>query len=182
MKKNYKWENCIFIIFSVIVFVLGLLIVIGKLSVKEEATLIGEHPKAFGVVLMVISGLFVVYGVYKELKRLKFRESVFYKIRKKSNDEIKNELSILGHIEIKRGPNSFIVRNNCKFGFFELNVSEEDCFFTFEPEDDEYYDSLTESEQQRIEDIFEEINPLELDERQLINRFISFVTINRDTL
>ncbi|MDE5715872.1 MAG: preprotein translocase subunit SecE [Anaeroplasmataceae bacterium] len=68
LKESHKWENYVFLIFSVLVLILGLLILTGALAVKNNIWLIGDHPKAFGWILVVISGLFTVYGLYPFFK------------------------------------------------------------------------------------------------------------------
>ncbi len=68
LKESHKWENYVFLIFSVLVLILGLLILTGALAVKNNIWLIGDYPKVFGWILVVISGLFTVYGLYPFFK------------------------------------------------------------------------------------------------------------------
>ncbi len=77
LKETHKWENYVFLIFSVLVLILGCLILTGALSVRKDFWLIGEHPKAFGGVLLELQeySLFMVYfhslnQHYLNLKRL----------------------------------------------------------------------------------------------------------------
>ena len=68
LKETHKWENSVFLFFSVVVLALGLLILTGALNVKEDAWLIGDYPKVFAWVLVGISGLFTLYGLYPFFK------------------------------------------------------------------------------------------------------------------
>ena len=68
LKETHKWENYVFLFFSVVVLALGLLILTGTLNVKEDAWLIGDYPKVFAWILVGLSGLFTLYGLYPFFK------------------------------------------------------------------------------------------------------------------
>ena len=68
LKETHKWENYVFLFFSVVVLVLGLLILTGTLNVKEDAWLIGDYPTVFAWILVGLSGLFTLYGLYPFFK------------------------------------------------------------------------------------------------------------------
>ena len=68
LKETHKWENYVFLFFSVVVLALGLLILTGALNVKEDAWLIGGYPTVFAWILVGISGLFTLYGLYPFFK------------------------------------------------------------------------------------------------------------------
>ncbi|MDE6946425.1 MAG: preprotein translocase subunit SecE [Anaeroplasmataceae bacterium] len=68
LKETHKWENYVFLIFAVLVLVLGCLILTSSLTVKENFWLIGEHPMAFGWVLVSLAGVFTLYGLYPFFK------------------------------------------------------------------------------------------------------------------
>ncbi|MDE6584293.1 MAG: preprotein translocase subunit SecE [Anaeroplasmataceae bacterium] len=68
LKETHKWENYVFLVFAVLVLLLGCLILTGSLSVKQDFWLIGSHPTAFGWVLVSIAGVFTVYGLYPFFK------------------------------------------------------------------------------------------------------------------
>lgn len=68
LKETHKWDNYVFLIFSVLVLILGCLILTGALSVRKDFWLIGEHPKAFGGVLVGIAGIFTIYGLFPFFK------------------------------------------------------------------------------------------------------------------
>lgn len=86
LKESHKWENYVFLAFSVIVLILGCLILTGTLVVKENFWLIGDHPKVFAWVLIVISVLFTIYALvpffkpavpeFKKVTWLPFRKFV----------------------------------------------------------------------------------------------------------
>ena len=64
LMEEHKWENWVFLAVSVITLVLGVLILVGTLSVKQNIPLIGAYPKAFAWVLVSIAGLGVLYALY----------------------------------------------------------------------------------------------------------------------
>ncbi len=68
LKETHKWENYVFLIFSVLVLVLGCLILTGTLTVRSDFWLIGDHPTVFGWVLVSLGGLFTIYGLYPFFK------------------------------------------------------------------------------------------------------------------
>ena len=68
LKETHKWENYVFLFFSVVVLVVGLLIVTGTLTIKDDAWLIGDYPKAFAWCLVGMGGLFALYGLYPFFK------------------------------------------------------------------------------------------------------------------
>lgn len=79
LSKEYKWENYLFLLISVVVLVLGTLILTGTLTVKENMPILGSHPKAFAWVLVVVASFGTLYAVYPffkpafpELKRVKW--------------------------------------------------------------------------------------------------------------
>lgn len=183
MRRNNKFENYLFIAFSLITFILGLLIVIGKLAVNKDAALIGEHPIAFGLILMFFSFIFIVYGILTELKRIKFKKSSYYIIKKMTDTEIKNRLALLDEeIKIERIGGLIVISLNYKDGIFELNISEEDFNISFDYTDEELYDSLSEEEKQRLDDMFYEGDPLKVSEKEIFNKFIEYVNTNKEIL
>lgn len=183
MRRNNKFENYLLVLFSLIVFVLGLLIVIGKLAVNKDAALIGEHPIVFGLILMFFSCIFIVYGILTELKRIKFKKSSYYTIKNMTDSEIKNRLALLDEeIKIERIGNLIAVSFDFKDGIFELNISEEHFNIGFDYTDEGLYDSLSEEEKQRLDDMFYEGDPLKVSEKEIFNKFIEYVNTNKEIL
>lgn len=68
LKETHKWENYVFLLFSVVVLVLGCLILTGTLTVRQDYWFIGQHPTAFGWILVVIAGIFTVYALFPFFK------------------------------------------------------------------------------------------------------------------
>ena len=181
MRRNNKFENYLFIAFSLITFILGLLIVIGKLAVNKDAALIGEHPIAFGLILMFFSFIFIVYGILTELKRIKFKKSSYYIIKKMTDTEIKNRLALLDEeIKIERIGGLIVISLNYKDGIFELNISEDQFNISFDYTDEGLYDSLSEEEKQRLDDMFYEGDSLKVSEKEIFTKFIEYVNTNKE--
>jgi len=68
LSTEHKWENYLFLVISIVTLVLGALILTGALAVKDTFPVIGEHPKVFAWVLIVISALGVLYACYPFFK------------------------------------------------------------------------------------------------------------------
>ena len=68
LKETHKWENYVFLILSVLVLVLGCLILTKTLTVRQDFWLIGQHPTAFGWVLVSLAGVFTVYALFPFFK------------------------------------------------------------------------------------------------------------------
>lgn len=68
LKETHKWENYVFLFFSVVVLLLGLLILTGALTIKESAWLIGDYPKLFAWILVGLAGVFTLYGLFPFFK------------------------------------------------------------------------------------------------------------------
>ena len=68
LKESHKWENYVFLLFSVIVLLMGSLILSGALVVKEDFWLIGSHPEVFAWVLVGIAIVFTLYALYPFFK------------------------------------------------------------------------------------------------------------------
>lgn len=64
LSTEYKWENALFIFLSIVVLLLGILILDGTLTVRENFFLIGSIPKPFAITLIVVASLGFVYGLY----------------------------------------------------------------------------------------------------------------------
>jgi preprotein translocase subunit SecE len=68
LMEEHKWENYVFLAVSVITLVLGTLILVGTLTVKDNMPLIGDYPKVFAWVLVGIAGVGVLYALYPFFK------------------------------------------------------------------------------------------------------------------
>ena len=65
LTEENKSEVIIFFIVSLVTLVLGILILTGYLNVKADIKLIGEYPKVFGGILVVIAGACVINSIFK---------------------------------------------------------------------------------------------------------------------
>ncbi len=64
LKEEHKWFNYVLLFISVFVLMLGILILVGTLVVKENIWFIGEHPTLYGIIIVVISALGTLYSLY----------------------------------------------------------------------------------------------------------------------
>ncbi|MGM9969012.1 MAG: preprotein translocase subunit SecE [Anaeroplasma sp.] len=64
LKTEHKWENYFFVVISLITLILGCLILTGSLVVKDNFPVIGDHPTAFAIILVVAAGLGLIYALY----------------------------------------------------------------------------------------------------------------------
>ncbi len=68
LKTEHKWENYLFLVVSIITLLLGILMLTGALIVKQDFPLIGNYPKVFAWILVVVAGIGVVYALYPFFK------------------------------------------------------------------------------------------------------------------
>lgn len=64
LKEEHKWENYLFVAVSLITLVLGILILTNVLTVKDSFPVIGSFSKGFAWILVVISGIGLLYALY----------------------------------------------------------------------------------------------------------------------
>lgn len=76
-EKDYKYEGLILLFLAIIAIVLGVMILVGDLTVSSSAPLIGDYPKVFAWILTILGAaslLLAVYPYYKpsayEIKRV----------------------------------------------------------------------------------------------------------------
>lgn len=77
LNKDYKAENYILLVISLIALAMSVMILMGELVPYEGFPIIGEYPKVFATVLLIISliGLLIVVtpffqSIYPELKKI----------------------------------------------------------------------------------------------------------------
>lgn len=68
IKTEHKWENYFFMFISICVLLLGVLILNGTLEIKSTVPVIGSFPTTFGVIVLVIAILSLVYAVFPFFK------------------------------------------------------------------------------------------------------------------
>ena len=175
--KDSKFEAILFLVFDVIVMILGILIKVGYLKLKD-GFFYGKHD-VFAGVLIVVSFILLIYGLKKLLDVLKLEKSSLKDFNNTLDSIIENKLSVLGYDSIlidKKKDRYFIELdfNNVIYSLY--------CFcdvVNFEIECKPWYaDGLTE-EVSKIEDINESYNPLVLSKDEILNKFINFVMTNK---
>ena len=181
LKKENKFENYIFVVFSIIVVILGILILTGYLKISENVELIAEYPDAFAWILIIAGAGFAVYGGITIVKSRKYKKSVFYKFKKEYTDEkIEARLAIVGADTISVDNSSSFI--SIEAGFENANyccdIKEKEVLIYVECKD-WYYESLTEGEQEKIDDLSLTLNPLEVDCDEVINKFTNFIMTNK---
>lgn len=68
LKEEHQWENWLFLFISIVTLVLGCLMLTGALVVRDDFPLIGDYPKVFAWILVVVAGLGLLYALYPFLK------------------------------------------------------------------------------------------------------------------
>ena len=68
LKEEHKWENYVFLLLSIIVMVIGGMIIVGSLEVKEDFPIIGSHSTVFAWILVGIGFLTLLYALYPFVK------------------------------------------------------------------------------------------------------------------
>ena len=64
LSTEYKWESGLFIFISIVVLLLGILILDGTLTVRDDFPLIGTIPVPFAITLVVLASIALLYGLY----------------------------------------------------------------------------------------------------------------------
>ena len=64
LKEEHKWENWVFLFVSLITLILGILILTDVLVVKDSIPVIGDYPTVFAWILVVISGVGLLYALW----------------------------------------------------------------------------------------------------------------------
>lgn len=181
--KNGKVDNYTYIIISIVLIILGILMLAKVLPADFTSGVLANKPEISGVIFIIIGIVGLGIGIKNEVKRLANKKSSYYVIKKMTDYEIKNRLAVLEEdINIERSKNHMSIFFNHKDGIFELVIQED--FFTigFDYLDENTYDSLSEQEQKRIDDMFYEGNPLLSDEREILNKFIEYVNVYKNSI
>ena len=180
LTKENKSEIIIFFIVSLVTLVLGILILTGYLTVKADIQLIGQYPKAFGGVLVVIAGAGVIHSIFKIRKMIIYvKYSVYHVIKEMDEETIKNKLSILSSdkIEIDNLSSAYYIALYYGQISFNLEIREDEVYMCI----DEYNDlGLSEEEIEKLDNLTLSLNSLKTDKDEVFNKFISFVNNNLD--
>jgi lipopolysaccharide export LptBFGC system permease protein LptF len=180
LTEEVKGENIIFAVISFVTALLGVLIFIGKLNVKSEMDIIGDHPKVFAGVLVVIGLAGVVYSIIVLLKQINYKKkSVYYEIKDSSDESIKNKFSILNYdnIQIDKLSSSYFI--TILFNYVEFD-------FEIEPKEVRMYVDiiedndilLTDDEKEKLENLTKTIDSTIVSKDELINIFINYINTN----
>lgn len=180
--KENEWENFLFLVVSVITVILGVLILIGKLSIKDDAGIIGQHPQVFSWILILFGVFGAIYASIKLKKQMDYKKkSVFYEIKKINDETIKNKLSILGydHIEIDNLSSGYYITLTFVNVEFNLNVSINEVNMEIDllPEENLYY---SDDELDSLDDLSLTLDSTKVSKDELISKFINFVNNNLD--
>mgnify|MGYP003289706533 CR=1 FL=1 len=183
MKKSSRVDNYAYLVFGLAGVVFSILWLCDIVKFEMDDGLLKEHPKLAGILLLFIFLISILAGVKGEVKRLKYKKSSYYTIKNMTDSEIKNRLVLLDEeIKIERIGNLIVISFDFKDGIFELNISEDQFNISFDYTDEELYDSLSEVEKQRLDDMFYEGDPLKVSEKEIFNKFIEYVNTNKEIL
>jgi hypothetical protein len=180
LTEENKSEVIIFFIVSLVTLVLGILILTGYLNVKADIKLIGEYPKVFGGILVVIAGACVINSIFKIRKMLICKKnSVYYVIKEMEEETIKNKLAILSSdkIEIDNLSSGYYITLYYGDVSFNLEIKEDEVSIYI----DGYYDlGLSEEEIEKLDNLSITLNSLKTNKDEVFSKFISFVNTNID--
>ncbi len=68
LSKDYRWENYVFFIISLLVLLLGVLILTDTITINPDAFLIGPIADIFAWIMVAFGGLALIYAVYPFFK------------------------------------------------------------------------------------------------------------------
>ena len=180
--KENEWENFLLLMVSVITVILGVLILIGKLSISDDAGIIGQHTQVFSWILILFGIGGAIYASIKLKKQMDYKKkSVFYEIKKINDETIKNKLSILeyDHIEIDNLSSGYYITLTFVNVEFNLNVSIKEVNMEIDllPEENLYY---SDDELDSLDDLSLTLDSTKVSKDELISKFINFVNNNLD--
>ena len=179
--KERKYEIYVYLIFSIIVVVLGVLILNGYLKIEDENKLFSKYPTVFAWILIGFGSISIIYSIYAIVKQIRLKKSCFYIFKKEyDNALIKSKLGIVGASVISIDETKDNIEIEASFDNIDYfcDIYEAEIVLYIEAHES-YYDSLTEQEQDRIDDVIIRLNPLELSCEEVINKFINFIMSNK---
>ncbi|MBQ9448760.1 MAG: preprotein translocase subunit SecE [Acholeplasmatales bacterium] len=68
IKEEHKWETFLFLFIAIFVLDLGMLILTGALSIRDDFPVLGGHAPVVGWVLVVVGALAIVYSIWPFIK------------------------------------------------------------------------------------------------------------------
>ncbi len=179
--KERKFEIYVYLFFSIVVVVLGVLILNGYLKIEDENKLFSKYPTVFAWILIGFGSISIIYSIYAIVKQIRLKKSCFYVFKKEyDNALIKSKLGIVGASVISIDETKDNIEIEASFDNIDYfcDIYEAEIVLYIEAHE-WYYDSLTEQEQDRIDDVIIRLNPLELSCEEVINKFINFIMSNK---
>lgn len=177
LKKENKWENYIYPIICLVTAILAILIYAGVLEVNLKNDKVS--PNTFATILLVVSLIGLVKGVYDIFKEKKQFVKVFDKMY--SNDDICQKLSVLGFpkesIKIIRQDyfiNIYIIENNMAY---DLYVDNFQAVISYDYSE-EYIENLSDDEIDNLEELNSELIELKVKDikvEELLDKYINYV-------
>ena len=175
-----KSEKYILLVVGVIVLVIDILLWMNVLTIKTE------YPVLMKVVLLIFSIIGIIISINNIKKEQFYKKSVFHKLVKEyTADDIIKRLSSLMNakekLNVLKEKNCVSFVYECKKGTFEAYIHVKEISFLFDV-DEEYYNTLSESKMEFIDNLDVEYNPLEISCEEIFNNFIKFVNDNKDRI
>ena len=177
LKKENKWEKYIYPIICLVTAILAILIYAGALEVNLKNDKVS--PNTFATILLVVSLIGLVKGVYDIFKEKKQFVKVFDKMY--SNDDICQKLSVLGFpkesIKIIRQDyfiNIYIIENNMAY---DLYVDNFQAVISYDYSE-EYIENLSDDEINNLEELNSELIELKVKNikvEELLDKYINYV-------
>ena len=180
LTKDINGETILFVIISVVTLVIGILIMIGKLTVKADLAYIGENPIVFGAILSVLSVIALLYGGYGIYKNVYYKNySLLYKMKEANEEKIKNKFSVLSSDKVEI--------NNLEVSYFVVVVYKnvEFTLWVEEKTTGMYIDLVADDDTNYSDEVFYEIDDLsvalkstKVTKDEVLDKFYNYINTN----
>ena len=179
MNKERK-NTFVFIILGSIFIVFGILILKGIVHLDSNGDFFDRHPILTGIIIVITGGFLFLAPVVDMIKNIKYKKSAYHGLKKMTDSEIQNRLILIGEpVSINRNNIEIVISIKQEHGSFDLTVNLKESYAVFNCESDEYHDSLTEIEREKMDNLEVEFDVLTNSELDILNKFMNFVLSNK---
>lgn len=177
--KNRR-NNALFFLFGLVFSIFGILILKGKIHLKSDGDFWDQHPIFTGIIIVITGVIMIIAPVFEIIRNIKYKNSAYHQLKKMEDSEILDRLILIGEtpiIERNKEDITIIIRQ--EHGSFDLTVSLKEAYAVFNCESDEFHDSLTETEKERMDNLELDVDVLVYSACDILNKFVNFVLMNK---
>ena len=179
MNKDRR-NNILFVLFGTFFSILGILILKGFIHLDSDGDFFDRHPTLTGIIIVITGVIMLFAPIVEMIRNIKYKKSAYHELKKMEDSEIQNRLILIGETPIiERNKENITISIRQEHGSFDLTMSLKEAYAVFNCESDEYHDSLTETEQERMDNLELDIDVLVDSACDILNKFVNFVLMNK---